>query len=375
MLHLLKSNSSKTKSKQISEAVPQWLSNYLRSPEETLQLLEERELARSRYRWASISSYSTSASHDKHDDALRQWYSIREAATERARSLNRYYDILPYDRTRIRLCHDMDQYINASWVQEVYGGSWWIASQAPPPQAIHSFLRMFTTGVSSHTSGQPLLPKLIVQATREFEGRRPVRKADQYIPSEVGQKLRFASENPARGIEVELSHREEDQGSGAIISSLLLRPYDLDEASQASSSTAPPSEVKHILFEAWPDHGVPTEQEPVIQLARLISKLNPESEPASEPLPAVVHCSAGIGRTGTLISASSILRHYGFLSKPSIPTLPIQSPLGPVSNDDEIAKEVDGLREQRPGMVQRDEQITFVYKVLKYALERRAGNE
>jgi protein-tyrosine phosphatase len=160
------------------------------------------------------------------------------------------------------------------------------------------------------------------------------------------------------------------------------------------TSTDPQDAVvfTHLLFAAWPDHGVPEDEDRASLLAfiRLVDRVNKDisSLPPSADLdpdpPIMVNCSAGIGRTGSFIAISSLLRAYHALSNtPSLnhittPPAPLSSlpgsPLGPLPkelHEDLISQEVDSLREQRPGMVEKDEQIHLIYEILHQALEVR----
>ena len=64
-----------------------------------------------------------------------------------------------------------------------------------------------------------------------------------------------------------------------------------------------PLEVVQFHFVAWPDHGVPDNHTLMLNFVRRVRKLHPYSNPC----PLLVHCSAGVGRTGTFIVLDTML--------------------------------------------------------------------
>ena len=61
--------------------------------------------------------------------------------------------------------------------------------------------------------------------------------------------------------------------------------------------------MTQLHFTAWPDHGVPDNTSVMLNIIRRVRKLHPYSDPR----PLLVHCSAGVGRTGTFIVLDSML--------------------------------------------------------------------
>jgi len=66
-------------------------------------------------------------------------------------------------------------------------------------------------------------------------------------------------------------------------------------------------EIKQLLFTAWPDHGVPDHPAPFLMFLRRVKALNP---PDCGPM--IVHCSAGVGRTGCFIVIDSMLERIKY---------------------------------------------------------------
>ena len=72
---------------------------------------------------------------------------------------------------------------------------------------------------------------------------------------------------------------------------------------QTSKPQLPPFEVTQFHFVAWPDHGVPDNCAVMLNFIRRVRKLHPYSDPC----PLLVHCSAGVGRTGTFIVLDTMI--------------------------------------------------------------------
>uniref|UniRef100_A0A1A9Z4D7 protein-tyrosine-phosphatase n=1 Tax=Glossina pallidipes TaxID=7398 RepID=A0A1A9Z4D7_GLOPL len=116
---------------------------------------------------------------------------------------------------------------------------------------------------------------------------------------------------------------------------------------------------RHIYqyhFQAWPDHGVPTNPDCVLDFLNDVNtKQNQLIQAGKEPGPICVHCSAGIGRTGTLIVIDMILDQidkYG------------------VNTEIDIKRTIQTVRSQRSGLVQTEAQYKFIYCALQRYIQR-----
>lgn len=260
-------------------------------------------------------------------------------------------------------------------MKELHGGKWWIATQAPLQATAHTFLSVLKQPIES--SSDPSLPagsrvRTVVQLTLNNENGRA--KAYQYFPSKVGESMTVTPELDITAFRVAIQEQNYIEDAYCVQTKVSV----ISEGEE----TKEPVVFTHMLYVAWPDHGIPAEgnETSLLKFLRLVDLVNkkPHADSADddpEP-PIMVNCSAGIGRTGTFIALSSLLRHYDLLdssslSSPDTPraVLATQSPLGPISGfeTDLVAQEVDNLREQRPGMVQRNEQIRLIYQILAKA--------
>jgi len=209
----------------------------------------------------------------------------------------------------------------------------YICCQAPLPTTITDFWRMIW---QHHCS-------VIVMLTNLVEQKKV--KAHVYWPSEEGETLTYGN------MYVKLvQERQRSQGR------ITVRTFQIglkekrvsgdsssdsaDEEQVIIGDTLPVKkmiEVTHLHFTNWPDFGVPKETQFFKDLLKEVEIRRQEKEPI------VVHCSAGIGRTGTFVAIHiSMLQHL-------------------LGRDINIKETVLHLRSQRMGMVQSPEQYNFIY--------------
>lgn len=93
----------------------------------------------------------------------------------------------------------------------------------------------------------------------------------------------------------------------------VLELYDRTELTVVHDKYGLKEKVIHYYFKKWPDHGVP---EDPMHLIMFVKKVKAEKRPSYSPI--VVHCSAGVGRTGTFIGLDLIMQRLKSESKINI---------------------------------------------------------
>ncbi|KAM4562639.1 tyrosine-protein phosphatase non-receptor type 7-like isoform 2-T5 [Odontesthes bonariensis] len=276
---------------------------------------------------------------------------------------DRYKTILPNPETRVILRSPEDEpgperYINANFIRGYKGApKAYIATQGPMLHTVGDFWDMVWQERSS----------IIVMVTRLKENNE---KCEPYWPQPADRTKRVREEEEGRGHREEEEERrgqreeeeEEEEGETSRLGRFLLRVKDSQEKDgftitdmeiQLHSERRP---VRHYWFTSWPDHHIPQCIAPLLRLVEEVEmyKKSLESSISSQPItdgvsgvgPIIVHCSAGIGRTGCFI-ASSIgcqqLRETG---------------------QADILETVCQLRLDRGGMIQTTEQYQFLYSML-----------
>ncbi|KAL4437920.1 hypothetical protein ABPG74_001091 [Tetrahymena malaccensis] len=236
---------------------------------------------------------------------------------------NRYSDILPYKHSVVKINgnNPIEQYINANYINSPFKDKAYIATQGPLPNTIFSFWRM----IWEHQSN------LIIMLCKECEQNKP--KCDRYWPNQA-QVLQEGD------FQIHLQSQQKNHQQN-IVERVFLLKYKNEQR-----------QVTQVHWEGWPDHGVPESKDYGV-LEHLVQKVVNQVESSKIP---VVHCSAGVGRTGTLLALSNI---YMILKYHQIKKTPVDQ------IELNVLDIVRRLREQRVIMVQMDNQLNLVYEITK----------
>ncbi|XP_019898971.1 receptor-type tyrosine-protein phosphatase delta isoform X26 [Esox lucius] len=230
---------------------------------------------------------------------------------------NRYANVIAYDHSRVLLSAidgiPGSDYINSNYIDGYRKQNAYIATQGALPETFGDFWRMIWEQRSAN----------IVMMTKLEERSRV--KCDQYWPT--------------RGTET----------YGLIQVTLLdtveLATYCVRTFALYKNGSSEKREVRQFQFTAWPDHGVPEHPTPFLAFLRRVKACNP---PDAGPM--VVHCSAGVGRTGCFIVIDAMLERIKH------------------EKTVDIYGHVTLMRAQRNYMVQTEDQYVFIHDALQEAV-------
>ncbi|EGD79641.1 hypothetical protein PTSG_10488 [Salpingoeca rosetta] len=231
---------------------------------------------------------------------------------------NRYRNIVAYDHSRVKITpakHNFhNDYVNANFVDGYYKKNAYIASQGPVPDAFPNFWQMVWEQDVN----------MIVMVASEVEAGRL--KCHRYWP-ELNQTATY-------GV-FEVTTIKEQATRNNIHRTFRLKNLETEQHDR----------VEHLQFILWPDHGVPNTSGEILAFREDVYRLHDPNTPL------IVHCSAGVGRTGTYIAIDRLICAAESLA----PTL-------------SVVDIVSDLRRTRNFMVQTVIQYGFVYLSLHEAL-------
>ncbi|XP_008847024.1 receptor-type tyrosine-protein phosphatase delta isoform X30 [Nannospalax galili] len=230
---------------------------------------------------------------------------------------NRYANVIAYDHSRVLLSAiegiPGSDYVNANYIDGYRKQNAYIATQGSLPETFGDFWRMIWEQRSA----------TVVMMTRLEERSRV--KCDQYWPS--------------RGTETH------GLVQVTLLDTVELATYCVRTFALYKNGSSEKREVRQFQFTAWPDHGVPEHPTPFLAFLRRVKACNP---PDAGPM--VVHCSAGVGRTGCFIVIDAMLERIKH------------------EKTVDIYGHVTLMRAQRNYMVQTEDQYIFIHDALLEAV-------
>eukprot|EP00048_Salpingoeca_helianthica_P002145 m.54878 g.54878 ORF g.54878 m.54878 type:complete len:484 (+) comp11929_c2_seq2:50-1501(+) len=231
---------------------------------------------------------------------------------------NRYSNILPYDETRVAItptaANGNTDYINANFLRDNKGNRTYISTQGPLANTIVHFWQMVW---EQQVCGIVMLCNL-----RE-SGRA---KCQQYWPTAPGRSATHGA--------IKVTLNDQLTESGYLVRKLTLR------------NQSETRELVQFHFTDWPDHGVPRTTTSLLNLRHSVRQHCPEGV-------LLVHCSAGVGRSGTFIALDRLLD-----------AVAMRAPAAML----DVFTMVAGMRAERYWMVQAEEQYFFLHFCVRDAV-------
>jgi len=237
------------------------------------------------------------------------------------REKNRYRDNLPNDSTRVKLEDLTNNYINANFIK--YGKETYICTQAPIENTFRDFWKMIWDQETF----------LIVMLTPLKENG--IIKSHKYWPEKNAVKFIYSNHETVNKDNIKI------QISPLLVKNtekLVLRLFNIKYKNSDFEKTR---EVFHLHYKSWNDFKIPISPKSIDELLNLIKFYkNYGNMKYNLKGPIVLHCSAGLGRTGTLIACDLVKK----------------------SKNISIKDLVKLLKSQRNGLVQTLDQYNFIYE-------------
>ncbi|KAK7929109.1 hypothetical protein WMY93_005504 [Mugilogobius chulae] len=228
---------------------------------------------------------------------------------------NRYRDVSPFDHSRIHLQLGANDYINASLITVEEAQRKYILTQGPLPMTCGHFWEMVW---EQKSRGVVMLNRVIEKGSIKCAQYWPQKEEKDAVFEDTNFKVTFISED--------------------IKSYYTVRQLELENL-----CTGEYCEIQHFHYTTWPDFGVPESPASFLNFLYKVREsgcLNPDKGPV------VVHCSAGIGRSGTFCLVDTCLQLMSIRRDPSS-----------VRIRDVLLE----MRRHRMGLIQTADQLRFSY--------------
>jgi len=226
---------------------------------------------------------------------------------------NRYNNVKPFDHSRVKLKEGTNDYINSNFVTTDKGGRRYILAQGPLENTSCHFWQMVWEQNS----------KAVVMLNKTIE--KGANKCHHYWPTSTEMSLMFVE------TKYSVTLVNEEVHSNYVIRKLVLKKL---------SSSEPTRTIYQFHYTSWPDFGVPVSPDTFLEFMFCVQKQGVLENSVG---PAVVHCSAGIGRSGTFVLIETC-------------SLYLQENI-----KFDVSKVLLELRKYRMGLIQTPEQLRFSY--------------
>uniref|UniRef100_A0A182Z141 protein-tyrosine-phosphatase n=1 Tax=Biomphalaria glabrata TaxID=6526 RepID=A0A182Z141_BIOGL len=251
-------------------------------------------------------------------------YTSNDAKKEGNKAKNRYSNILPYDHSRVKLLFQMEDdetmdYINANYIPGYNSVREYIATQGPLKSTLSDFWRMLWEQ-NSH---------VIVMLSDLYENQKP--KVELYWPENLGEPTRYDN------FTVELTNFSQ-------FNSIIIRTFRISKGTEVRK-------VVHF-FIVWSDFDADLEVRDFLDLVQVV-RMEASTKKSG---PIIVHCSAGVGRTGTFIALDYFMQ---YIEKHSL------------QDSIDVFSYVMKMRNNRVSMVQAEVQYIFIHDVLVEVIDKK----
>ncbi|XP_023390544.1 receptor-type tyrosine-protein phosphatase V-like [Pteropus vampyrus] len=293
-------------------------------------------------------------------------------------SKNRYPHVLPYDHSRVRLAQlqgdPHSDYVNASFVPGYTHPQEFIATQGPLKKTLGDFWRlvweqqvriivMLTVGMENGRVSTPALSGEAArwhpsssrgrpgnQAGGRLAGVKSARPEAKTTQEPGGRARKFPDPGGGRATTPQAGHSD---GGGVMLTLRIgsrksggwARAPGVRRPSACTPQTVQPQRrrVKQLQFTTWADHSVPEGPGSLLAFADLVRE---QARATQGPGPILVHCSAGVGRSGTFVALVRLLQQLE--EEQAV----------------DVFNAVCALRLHRPLMIQTPSQYIFLHSCL-----------